>query len=509
MKFLKTFLFAISFCFTFGSILSLNGFCQAVPELVPDSNGFSVIEGSGLQYYDWSMPITEMYFMQNPFVIDDMYYSMDSWLKNNTGYDIEHSYQMGIDGTVFTDGGAFDVATANWLADRFSRGTLTAAQIASNGYRIFSHSAQQWGSNAKEWFLGKIDSVTGKITNVTSNVVTKVTAEGLANYQSMLNSQLDNGTLSDLSSGNAFVSNSFVMTYKSYSSIEGGRIYTANFQFNDDLVFYTVDRSGYNTKTLYVLVPTSNVDFSGTYPKLLGSGVFVMSNSPSSIAYYVLSDVHNVTINNVSYTYGNLIACNSNGGWVASIDNRIPFGDYNQAITLLGGNASIANGFQLSPTVQTTLDDLLSQLIGKYVDNNILKDINDVIQRAPVVIETVDNQAIPVAEPSSSQIDEIEQLIQQAIDNSLLYEPLLSPYEEPEPEPDPEPSNVDYGLTIPDDFPVDTVAPVLDTLYLPSSFFSIFEPLFPVFGQHQTLMLNSWYIIPGFLIVLALFGLVL
>ena len=505
MKFLKTFLFTISFLFIFGSILSLCGYCEALPELVPDSNGFSVIEGSGLQYYDWSMPITEMYFMNNPFVIDDVYDSMDSWLKNNTGYDIEHSYQMGIDGTVLVDGGGFDVATANWLADRFSRGTLTATQIASNGYRIFSHSAQQWGANAKEWFLGKIDSVSGKITNVTNNVVTKITAEGLVNYQSMLNNQLSSGTLNDLSSGNSFKSKSFALNYNMNTSYYDYFKCTANFQFSDSIIFYSGSSiSNYNRYTLYVLVPKSILDFSSSNPKLNCNGVFVYSSTPSPVAYCEVINPTTVTVNNIDYCYGYLVACNSNGGWISRVDSDIPFGDLNQALSLIGSNGSIANGLQISSSSQSLLNDLLSQLVGKYVDNNILSQINDIIKTSPIVIQTVDNKAIPVAEPSSSQLDDIEDLIQQAIDNSLLYESLLSPYDEPIPEPEPEPVPNNQGTEVPEDFSTDIYVPIVDSIDSTFSFISIFEPLFYLFS-FSTGLLALWFVVPFVLLFLVLF----
>ena len=98
MKFLKTFLFTISFCFIFCSIMSIAGYCEAAPVLSPDSSSLSVIQGGGMPYYYSMNGYGEMYFMTPEFnqSLNEFGVAVDEYLESTTGYDSDHFYQMGI-----------------------------------------------------------------------------------------------------------------------------------------------------------------------------------------------------------------------------------------------------------------------------------------------------------------------------------------------------------------------------------------------------------------------------
>ena len=112
--------------------MCLCGYCEAAPVLVPDSSGLSVIQGGGMPYYYSMNGFNEMWFMTPEFnqSINDYGVAVDNYMEQNFGYDVEHSYNLGVNGSVFVDGGALDAATAQWLANKFSNGVMSAADLA-------------------------------------------------------------------------------------------------------------------------------------------------------------------------------------------------------------------------------------------------------------------------------------------------------------------------------------------------------------------------------------------
>ena len=506
MKFLKTFLFTISLTFLYFGVYTLKGFCASVA-LDGASSAVHGVVSSGVN----SMGSFGFDPVSMSIIATEAYDELDSYLYVNTGYDVEDYYNRGVEQQQkFTASIDNTPLIADAIANKMTNNLYNAAALSTLGYQIISKNVQQFGSDAKAWFFGKVDSVTNTVNEAVGNMVTKVTAQGMTNYRNALMSLISNGVLSNISDNHAVYSNTFRSNGVRSSNLGQSSCLKSEFKCSFPFYVYSDSTMNYSIYRNYVVVPVSAISHQNEYSYYFScNGFFVDGNGNqyNLSEFRLASNASRFTINGVDYLYGPLSFLESSYGYFDYVGSLYPFGSLSEVQTMIGNNVSAASGlaYDYSASTLSSIQSLLNQLVGKYVDTDTMDKISTIIREIPVQGVIEGDVTVPEAVVTPEQVQALQDAIDEAIALSESYAAILDS-DTPVPDPDPESSPNNQGTEVPEDFPATILSPINDTVGGVFDFVSIFEPLFYIFS-FSTGLLGLWLVIPFVILFMFLFKL--
>lgn len=512
---------SLSISFALFCVLKFNGYCantlSIAPSSVPAFETFSQgMASGGFAYGDPVIMTTEalnninmnLYQLYGYDLVD---LSNDVWNSISDPIEWYNALTKYASGEYTVDGNRVDISVANRIAQRISQGALTGAVTAKNlldvGYRYFSTSVPQWGENAKQFILGKVDEVTQQIVDIAPTMVTKITSQGLSAYNQVYNNLVESGDIVHRTDNNAYIGNSIY-----YTNTQDNYSFCYTF---DSPVFFSCYADG----SLACFVPLSECSINETYKTIrlnnfvsgygIKNNTVTVFNSLNSLSYrsdYVFN------INGVDWYFFATLYNDKN--FTTICRPELSKGGYSSYIeflrALLSSNPTLTDNTisysYVDNALSVALKNQLDRLIGKYVDSITLDRINDIVSSIPIGQELVGDATVPVAVPTQELVDELTNVVDDALvldedyaiafDDAYLAEIDTTPESEPSPYPD------STGTAVPEGFPEAPIFdPLVDIVKTPFSFFSIFEPIFQVFGSSFNFF-GVWLCFPVVLIIL-------
>lgn len=506
----------------------LNGFCAVAlsPSSISQFQSFSSAmaqSGMGFNVAPPEIAITELlnninYNLYEVYGYDLMDLSNDVWNSISDPTEWYNNLTKYASGEYTVDGSRVDVSVADRIAQRISQGALTGAVTAKNlldaGYRYFSTSVPQWGNNAKQFIIGKVDEATQQIVDVSPTMVTKITSEGLVAYNQIYNNLINDNSISNLSNSNFYYGTNYKGFFRRNISF-----YNFQYEFNTEFPFYLYipQENYYGYKRLYIVISESvkNQYFVNDLDNGYGfvyrscascSGKWINLDNSSfrSASHIYIRNFNELNTTLGKYYYGSVDLLDDNFNSI-SIGTNFSFSSLDIIQNNLHASPSVSLSYDYSSSaLSQALKDQLDRLIGKYVDSITLGRINDIVQSIPIGQELVGETDIPVAIPTQEVVDELTNVIDDALeldeDYAIAFDDAYASEIETTPDPQPYPNN--SGTAVPEDFPEAPIFdPLVDIVKIPFSFFSIFEPIFQVFGASFNFF-TVWLCFPVILIIL-------
>ena len=262
------------------------------------------------------------------------------------------------------------------------------------------------------------------------------------------------------------------IVYTSSISFKNGDTYYT-FNLNTNAYFYN-DGVGYSVKYIvpYDVVPSGT--WNSRYNGQLSSGNIYVS-SPSTI-----------TINGTNYKSYELK--NSYYGWPSATD--ISISDLELIKTYIGENGFVSDVFNSELVDSSFVPYTVPSLRGTITGIDDIYPALQAVREGVISIPSIGDIATSIPD-----VDDIADIIARAIAEGI------SQVKEDD-EPIPEPTQDYTGVAVPDDFPEAPIFdPLVDIVKTPFAFFSIFEPIFYVFGASFNFF-GVWLCVPVVMIIL-------
>lgn len=470
-----------------------NGFCSAMENITASSSAFEVIQGGANKGNGFYYSLTpEMYGTLGPLAIDEL----NAELYSKYGWDLE---TIQIDGAEdWTNGVDPQVATQfGYQVTGQTLGDLAQSVI----YKISTGLGKMFGLGQK----------TGDTLSVVHNgAVYYVDENTLDRVKSTRTDLINSGDYTVIDNKNSIYSKHLLINAVRSSTYGDSTVIRLDVSLPCAICYYTANRSGYNNVVAYVPASFVRQGTGGdSYSYYIDNchGFEIQANGQrfdfNTLKFYSAnSTLTTVDINGVTYYYLLLL-----GGHSELIQSKYSFGsgsNARQTITNATANGntekSVATLYRYSN--QQDMENLLNQLKGKYVTSEDMQTLIDAINKLQYGVITIDGNQMPVIDTNAESLAQLQALINQILANEQNLADVLNRYNtEIEPEPEPNPiENINQGIDIPTGFDNSLLNPFVDIIKLPFKFFTIFSPVFAIFGSNP--LLSLWLFFPSFLIIM-------
>lgn len=489
-------LITCSVCISAFVFVYKNGFCLADPVL--SESALEVLQGgqnSGLGAMNYYGLNAQGYDPYSLFIIGaggHMLTDASQRLEQSTGYSLD---DMGFMVNDMVETASWNEGTADGMINRLTKGAYQSLGSAvQNGVNFLASKVMVGGMAAKMFLTGAIDSATNTISSVFgNNAYIKLTDEFIDNMHNIGQALVSDGDIADLSTVTSAVYGSRFSLNFNFDNGFTQHSYTYVLNFNKDVILYNNQNNG-----------QINVCYKGTSPTL--TGVIIEDGNAyqiSSIRFFNGGSFRN---NGIEYIYQPIGANTVQGYYYDIFGNGIMGGDRDACIAILNALNGDYRYLYSNSTNMQTLFDLLKN---KWVTTDDLAQINtklNELTRGNIDIDG-NNLAVIDTDTLNDKYMELYNLIQTILQNNSFlnndtnFDTENSELTDPIPEPDPEPvENINQGIDIPTGFDNSLLNPFVDIIKTPFKFFTIFSPVFAIFGSNP--LLSLWLFFPSFLIIM-------
>lgn len=424
-----------------------------------------------------------------------IYDNLDQYLYQNYDYDLTGTLNDTLEGKneLLNSNMNISADVADSFVSKLSGGIYSGVQqLTGAGYALYKGITNGLSQAKDTFFLGKAQD--GVITETLGGALTYVDDNTLSMYEGALKNSISNNLLQEFSKENSFLyGRNFHFVYGSWEN------YTI--QFGENVAIGSLYQSGNGYWSV-------GICSKYTYNEHIPCSGVVVSGRSHIIDYAFLrnSNVFTVTLGNDIY-YGQDLGLHCTDGTTYYPYDSYRYGDLSKDMAIAGTSA-LSGVYSLSPDIEAILQQLLGELKGHYVSTSDLEALvdslsnNGVITNDDVVIDGV-TENVPVIDWSQDYIDTLQGIIEGILENSAVYDDVISDSNSVTPDPDPGTEYNNQGITIPPGFDNGLFSNTFSVFNLPFNFFSIFEPIFYSFGSFA-MMFGLFQFIPFALIVLVL-----
>lgn len=210
-----------------------------------------------------------------------------------------------------------------------------------------------------------------------------------------------------------------------------------------------------------------------------------------------------------TYYYGKLYQHWDGGGNSIALNDG--YSDYQSTLQFLqnydpyANNGNIAYDYAQETISGTSVDimQLLSRLEGHWIDTDSASRVRDILDGGIVIPDTQTGTSTWTL--TDELVAELTDVIDDILDQSRTLEDELgviadSGTADPN-DPSDDQDYFDTGIKVPDDFPDSSFDTVNDIISSPLQFFSIFEPIFMIFGANTLMIFSLWLFVPCVIII--------
>ena len=417
-----------------------------------------------------------------------IYDNLDQYLYQNYDYDLTGTLNDTLEGKneLLNSNMNISAEVADSFVSKLSGGIYSGVQqLTGAGYALYRGITNGLSQAKDTFFLGKAQD--GVITETLGGALTYVDDNTLSMYESALSNAISNNSLIDYTDTKSYFNSKFQFR-------NGDYLY--NIVYPQNVMLYCGEYNHY----VYCLAPASSFDigsFSGNRVNVTNGSIDQISNTS------ITSDNGYISIGDVNYLYGRLLSS------VGYIESSSIFQTRSEAVAYINTYNPyhvVSSGvYSLSPGIEAILQQLLGELKGHYVSTSDLEALvdslsnNGVITNDDVVIDGV-TENVPVIDWTQDYIDTLQGIIEGILENSAVYDDVISDSNADTPDPGPDPYD-NTGTRVPDGLP-GIFSPIIETIQVPFSVVSMFEPIFYIFTGGLSSLFSIWILFPLFILVL-------